>query len=104
YSATILCPYDAAGLEDHVIADAERTHPELIRHGCQCASGDYTDPLELWRATEWPLPEPAERPAVLSGTRDLAAVRRFASVQLEKLGVSGLRLQDLVLAVDEAAT
>ncbi len=101
---TILCPYDAARLAPSVLEDAERTHPRLVGGGCHRPSDSYADPLELWRGTEWPLPDPLAQPAVLAASRDLPAVRRFTEQQLEDLGVAGLRRQDLVLAVDEAAT
>ena len=58
-NATVLCPYDAAGLDDQVLSDAERTHPELKRRGHSCASGRYADPVDLWKAEEWSLASPA---------------------------------------------
>ena len=29
----VLCPYDAASLDDHVLADARRTHPGMVQDG-----------------------------------------------------------------------
>ena len=40
-SATILCPYDVAGLDPAVIADAVATHPTLIQSGASWPSADY---------------------------------------------------------------
>jgi anti-sigma regulatory factor (Ser/Thr protein kinase) len=103
-SATILCPYDVRGLDEKVLADAERTHPHLVRHGCTCLSNHYTDPVELWGAPDWPISAPAGPVAQAPTTLDLAEIRCFARTELLRLGVSGLAVDDLVLAVDEAAT
>jgi anti-sigma regulatory factor (Ser/Thr protein kinase) len=103
-AVTILCPYDTAGLDPSVLADAERTHPHLMCGGVGYASDHYAEPRDLWRAQDWPLPEPAQDPATLEFSFDLAAVREFATTQLRRAGVAESRLPDLVLAVNEAAT
>ena len=41
---TILCPYDAAGLDDATLADAHRTHPILVAADERRASLVYTAP------------------------------------------------------------
>jgi Histidine kinase-like ATPase domain len=96
--------YDRTPLAPSVVEDAARTHPVLVSGGCPHASHSHEDPLEVWRGGEWPLPDPAVEPAVMTASRDLPSVWRFAEAQLEDLGMSGLRRRDLVLAVDEAAT
>jgi anti-sigma regulatory factor (Ser/Thr protein kinase) len=101
---TTLCPYDAGRLGPSVVEDAARAHPLLLERACHHASPTFADPLDLWRGAEWPLPDPSVAPAALTASRDLTAVRRFAEATLEGLWVSGLRRQDLVLVVDEAAT
>jgi anti-sigma regulatory factor (Ser/Thr protein kinase) len=103
-NATILCPYDVPGLDEHVLADAERTHPLLVRDGCTCLSDHYTDPVELWRAAEWPIDAPDGPVAEAPSTLDLVEIRDFARCELARLGVRGLAVDDLVLAIDEAAT
>jgi anti-sigma regulatory factor (Ser/Thr protein kinase) len=103
-NATILCPYDVRGLDETVLADAERTHPLLVRDGCTCLSDRYTDPVDLWRAAEWPIDAPPGSVAEAPSTLDLVEIRDFARCELSRLGVRGVALDDLVLAIDEAAT
>jgi anti-sigma regulatory factor (Ser/Thr protein kinase) len=101
---TILCPYDTAGLQASVLADARRTHPRLSCGGVDFASDHYAAPLDVWQAGDWPLPEPEHAPAMIKIGFDLAAVREFATAQLRHAGVPESRLPDLILAVNEAAT
>ncbi len=101
---SILCPYDADGLDPRVIADAERTHPELVRCGDRAASGGYTDPLNIWYSSEWPLPEPQAMAAKISVGEDLSAIRRVVESYSRMVGLGVPRSSDLVLAVNEVAT
>jgi anti-sigma regulatory factor (Ser/Thr protein kinase) len=101
---TILCPYDSTGLDPSILSDAERTHPHLICGRDGFASDHYTDPLDLWRARDWPLPRPAPAAAILPISLDLAELRSFTTTEVRQAGVSDARARDLVLAVDEAAT
>jgi anti-sigma regulatory factor (Ser/Thr protein kinase) len=101
---TILCPYEVRGLDPAVVADARRTHPHVIRAGEREGSREYGDPLDLWRAGDWPM-ESAQGPvASLPIDLDLAGMRRFVSTRALALGLSGERAGDLVLAVTEAAS
>jgi anti-sigma regulatory factor (Ser/Thr protein kinase) len=102
--AAILCPYDAAGLDQDVVLDAERTHPELISCGHGYASERYTDPLDLWWAGDWALQTPGRRAATHPIGPELGEVRAFARRALRAAGLDEERVRDLVLAVDEAAT
>jgi anti-sigma regulatory factor (Ser/Thr protein kinase) len=102
--ATILCPYDTATLDDEVLLDARATHPELIEGDRHRASDRYTDPVQVWSASRWPLPEPVEPVASTSLNGSLRAVRAFTADRARELGLSGLRTADLVLAVNEAVT
>ena len=104
-NAKLLCPYDAAGLDHHVLSDAERTHPELKRRGHSCASGRYADPVDLWKAEEWSLSAPALVPAShpISSSR-LGKIRATTRRALQDAGLGEDRTADIVLAVDEAAT
>ena len=103
--ATILCPYDVAGLEPDVLLDAERTHPDLIRCGHGYASERYTDPLDLWWAGSWALPTPPQSPTSRPIGLDLREIREFTARAAREAGLlEAQRLRDVVLAVDEAAT
>ena len=101
---TILCPYDRARLDPAVMADAERTHPHVLRDGGGCASWRYTDPVELWHAADWPLPEVPDAVVPCTIGADLAGTRAFAASRLREAGLDDRRLHDVVLAIDEAAT
>lgn len=102
--AVILCPYDVTGLDRDVVLDAERTHPDLIRCGQADASARYTDPLELWCSGDRAMPGPSE--LVLSRSIDigLGSIRELTASAARAAGLDEGRSQDLVLAVDEAAT
>lgn len=45
--ATIMCVYDARSLPTEVIADARRTHPEVVHAGESVASADYSSPEDF---------------------------------------------------------
>ena len=102
--ASILCPYDVTGLGPSMLLDAERTHPHLICGADRRASARYTDPLEIWLASEWSLPEPGKTLATVALSKDLAAVRQITEACGRDAGLSSSAVLDLVLAVDEAAT
>ncbi len=102
--ASILCPYDANGLAPSILADAERTHPQLISGADHRASERYTNPLEIWLASEWSLPEPGPTMATVGLSEDLAPIRQITEACGREAGLSSSAVLDLVLAVDEAAT
>jgi anti-sigma regulatory factor (Ser/Thr protein kinase) len=101
---TIMCPYDAARLERTALDGAKHTHPRLVHGGEDCVSRGYTDPLEIWRAREWPLPPPAPGSVSHPIGFGLAEIRDFTAGRLRGGGVDEDRVADVVLAVDEAAT
>ena len=45
--ATIVCTYDARSLPEGVLADARRTHPELVAAGVSSASVAYREPIDF---------------------------------------------------------
>jgi SAM-dependent methyltransferase/anti-sigma regulatory factor (Ser/Thr protein kinase) len=103
--ATVLCAYDAR-LAPSVLADAESTHPILLEHGEWRASPGFADPAEVVDAWNQSLPEPREVPSTLvfaapGGPRQ---VRRVTHDVAERAGLTGRRLTDLLLAVNEVAT
>ncbi|OIV36236.1 anti-sigma regulatory factor [Mangrovactinospora gilvigrisea] len=105
--ATVLCPYDAVALPEHVLADAEATHPLLLD-----ASGAHTSPRyapeRIADAYNAPLPEP--NGALLGGgdllfaAGDISRPRMQAATHAARLGMAGPRIVDLELAVNELAT
>lgn len=100
----VLCPYDAEGLPDQVLADAERTHPSLIRDCRLTTSPAYTGPT-LPVGCDEPLPAPPPGAAWMRfGLEDLFRTRALVSEQALRVGLTGERVSDLVLAINELAT
>jgi anti-sigma regulatory factor (Ser/Thr protein kinase) len=101
----LLCPYDTAALDAHVLDEACRSHPHLVSDGAAARSDRYRD-LELVAAPfDDPLPESAMRPdsrVFQAGT--LVAMRQLVSGHARAAGLGSEAIQDLVLAVDEVAT
>ncbi|MFC8451269.1 anti-sigma factor RsbA family regulatory protein [Kitasatospora sp. NPDC057223] len=103
HESTVLCPYDTAGLPAAVLADARRTHPELVRRGATGPSGDYTDPLKVTADCDTPLPEPAGARELGYGPGGLAELRAQVHGWAATLALPAARAADLVLAIGEAA-
>lgn len=103
--AAILCPYDAAHLAQPALDDAWRTHPTMLDGGGRRPSPAYADPLHTAARFNLPLPDPP--PGAVSMTYDselaLSAVRRFVAEHAGLAGLTGDRLDDLTVAVNELA-
>jgi anti-sigma regulatory factor (Ser/Thr protein kinase) len=97
--ATILCPYDAPGLPDCVLADARRTHQEPAASGATAATWRDNLPPEC----DQPLGAPPAAAEALAYETDLAPVRRLVERHARHAGLAGERAVDLVLAVNEIA-
>jgi anti-sigma regulatory factor (Ser/Thr protein kinase) len=97
--ATLLCPYDASGLADCVLADARRTHQEPAASGATATTWRDNLPPEC----DQPLgPPPAEAEALAYDT-DLAPVRRLVERHARHACLGKERTVDLVLAANEVA-
>jgi anti-sigma regulatory factor (Ser/Thr protein kinase) len=102
---SILCPYDANGLDAATLSDACRTHPVLLDGLERRDSADYTEPLTIYAAVESPLPAaPIDAMAMEFGPESLPPVRRFVRERLRAAAVTGDRADDLLLAVNEVVT
>jgi anti-sigma regulatory factor (Ser/Thr protein kinase) len=102
---TIMCAYDAAGLELHVLADAERTHPVLLDGGRRRRSAGYASPEAVAAEFNRPLEEPTGTVAWFSfDVGDLGAVRDFVANHGRRAGLRAERVADLQLAANELAT
>jgi anti-sigma regulatory factor (Ser/Thr protein kinase) len=100
----VLCPYDVTALEPRVLADAERTHPQLIRDGEHRPSVAYSGPT-VPIACEQPLSaSPPDAVALAFGLDQLVDVRALVSEQATTAGMEREDVMDLVLAVNELAT
>jgi anti-sigma regulatory factor (Ser/Thr protein kinase) len=101
---SILCPYDAAGLDASTLEDAAATHPVLIAGDRQWASEGYRPDDAVARYNQ-PLPDPPELPAARWFDVDsLADLRRFVVAESIRLGLARERRDDLELMAGELAT
>ncbi|GAB4006072.1 sensor histidine kinase [Glycomyces albus] len=103
-AATVLCPYDTAGLDRRMLADARATHPVLIDRNGHHYSHQY-DPDRVFNDYNQRLPAPprsAIERAVEPATLDNA--RWFLTSYGLKVGLSVTQLIDLEIAVTELLT
>jgi anti-sigma regulatory factor (Ser/Thr protein kinase) len=102
---SILCPYDVRRLAPQVIADAYATHPTVIHDGtgAEAGSGAY-DPDDVVARYNEPLPLVPDVPSFSFDTDSLSHVRHVATDIAARLGLSGVRLQDLTLVTAELTT
>ncbi|WP_250574114.1 anti-sigma factor RsbA family regulatory protein [Nonomuraea sediminis] len=98
--ATIMCPYDAAGLAEPVLREAERTHPVLREAGRQWASPSYA-PDRVISVHNEPLGEPERFAALHFDATNLAAARELAAEHARQLGIQGGKLDDIRLVIAE---
>lgn len=99
----ILCPYDAAGLDSAIIADAARTHPLLLSGGQSRPSRGYAVPFEIPSTCSLPLPAPTSDAMSHTYRTNLSEVRALVFKHAIAAGLSEARANDLVLAVSEVA-
>jgi anti-sigma regulatory factor (Ser/Thr protein kinase) len=101
--AWIICPYDARALPEQVVADARRTHPQLVTGPASDTSGHYAEPLGgVWDRQL--SPPPGEGKVAMRFDADLNAVRSFVANAATTLGMSPFGTERLVFAANEVAT
>jgi anti-sigma regulatory factor (Ser/Thr protein kinase) len=101
----ILCPYDVGRLDPSVLDDALRTHPVVIERGERRESPQYTDPATLCDPGRWPLATPPKgTPALAFEAGHLGQVRRVVRHRAAGAGLARVRVHDVLLAINEAAT
>lgn len=99
----LLCPYDTAGLPPDVIEEAECSHPWLSRadgwrdgssqcRGLALMSAPFDAPLE---------PAPLGAEMLAFDLANLPAARNLVAWVARDVGISGERIDDLVLAAHE---
>jgi anti-sigma regulatory factor (Ser/Thr protein kinase) len=96
---TLLCPYDASGLADSVLAGARRTHQEPAVSGATAATWRDNLPPEC----DQPLGPPPMEAEAFAYETDLAPVRRLVERHAWRAGLGEDRTVDLVLAANEIA-
>lgn len=104
-TVSILCPYDVRRLAPRVVADAYATHPTVIHAGAgrERGSGAY-DPDDVVARYNEPLPPVAGVPPLAFGTDTLSQARHLATDVAARLGLAGIRLQDLAIVTAELTT
>jgi anti-sigma regulatory factor (Ser/Thr protein kinase) len=102
---TMLCEYDAVRLDADVLRGAEVTHPLVMEpDGTRSASLRYVEPPELHRSERWPLEPPPAEFAANAFDGDLWRLRRFVADDERVVALGLERSNQLLLAVNEAAT
>jgi anti-sigma regulatory factor (Ser/Thr protein kinase) len=100
----LLCPYDAQGLDDRVLREAELTHPRIADDGGHHVSEAF-DPEAAEHPFDGALPDPPARADELRFTSDrIRTVRGFVSTLARDAHLDPNRTADLAVAVNELAT
>ncbi|MEU1912581.1 anti-sigma factor RsbA family regulatory protein [Streptomyces massasporeus] len=104
-TATIMCPYDVARLPEHMVADAYATHPAVIHPGSRTArDNDAYAPEDVVSRYNEPL-APVQDALTFSFVSDsLSHARHVAVGEGARLGLTGVKLDDLALATAELTT
>ncbi|PZT69557.1 sensor histidine kinase [Streptomyces sp. SW4] len=104
-AVTILCPYDVRGLDERVIADAHATHPTVITGGSAAGrdSAAY-DPSGVVGRYNEPLPPVPDALVFPFDRTSLSEARHVATGEGARLGLTGVRLDDLALVTAELVT
>ncbi|MEU9568556.1 anti-sigma factor RsbA family regulatory protein [Streptomyces massasporeus] len=104
-TVTIMCPYDVARLPEHMVADAYATHPAVIHPGSRTArDNDAYAPEDVVSRYNEPL-APVQNALTFSFVSDsLSDARHVAVGEGARLGLTGVKLDDLALATAELTT
>jgi anti-sigma regulatory factor (Ser/Thr protein kinase) len=101
----LLCPYDEHALEDSVLEEAFRSHPIVLEDGNFVDSSTYVGVETAAKPFRKPLPDPPADAATLTFEASrLQAIRVFVAMRAADAGMSPMRTEDLVLAVNELAS
>ena len=101
-SWSLLCPYDEAGLESDVIADARATHPYLLDHGGRNPGSDFDPQLTGRPGRDDALPPaPTATEQIRFGPGSLGEIRATVSAYASNVGLARGRVADFVLAINE---
>ena len=103
-AATVLCPYDVAGLDASVVTAARQAHPHVMEGGTCSPSASYVDCAVMLALSDQLPPAPGDAWTLGFHHEDLAVLRQLSRVCAARFGVRSDRLADLVLAVNEAAS
>lgn len=104
YATTLLCLYDAAALDQSVIASVCQTHPSVRRNGETEPCPNFTAPEEFLSSLVHELSTVPSSAARMPDVVDVGAARRFLDVQALEAGVEPDRVLDLAMAANEILT
>jgi anti-sigma regulatory factor (Ser/Thr protein kinase) len=100
----LLCPYDTTALPRDVIDEARRSHPLILEGEALSECAGYRHP-DVAGPSARPLPPPrGPSQEMIFKQTDLKRVRTFVSELADEAGLPAERTDDLVVAVNEAAT
>jgi anti-sigma regulatory factor (Ser/Thr protein kinase) len=104
--AAILCPYDVAGLDAEMVADAWSTHPIMIDGIATRTSDRYGDPVATAEWFNRPLPPPPHDAArfPFSSGEQLSGLRRAVGRHAAAAGLDPEGVSDVQIAVNELTT
>ncbi|MFI0508554.1 anti-sigma factor RsbA family regulatory protein [Streptomyces sp. WSLK1-5] len=100
---TVMCPYDVDRLDEQALTDAHATHPVVISGGRERPSAAYA-PARMVERYNLPLEQPSAAEEFTFRTGRLPEARHFGVEQAARLGLSGVRLDDVALIVAELTT
>jgi anti-sigma regulatory factor (Ser/Thr protein kinase) len=101
---TGLCPYDASGLDQTVLAQVRLTHPQVWQSGSRRHCPEYAVDAALDKCNQPLETHPAAVTHTVEHAKDLAGARRCAERYGRLLGMSPDRVADLLLVTTELAT
>jgi anti-sigma regulatory factor (Ser/Thr protein kinase) len=98
--ATIVCPYDVAGLMPSVVGGAERTHPAFLRNG-RTESAGYAGRGVIPAECDHPLSAPPADAQVIAYETSLRQVRDLVASHAAALQMADDRITNMVIAAGE---
>ncbi len=106
YPLTFICTYDARVLPPEIIDHARSTHPEIVGSDGPSESDTYEDPLDFCTRLDDSVTRPTGDPdtEMSFGLSDLPDLRGSVDELAAGAGLSRVRTDELVLAVNEIAT
>jgi len=102
--AAILCPYDTEQLNAATLANAEHTHPVLVREGEGNVSLAHLSTRLFPPDCDLPLPPPPVDAVRLVYRDELPAIRSLVAGRARDAGLPEERVAEIVLVVNELVT
>ena len=101
---TSLCPYDASGLVESVLADVRLTHPQIWPGGSRKHSPEYAVDAALDQCNQPLATNPAAVTYTVGDAADLAGARKCGDRYARLLGMSASESPTCMLVATELAT